>query len=165
MEQMLEKMYRQTYPTYFPAIVSQQISDWISDVERLFKQPVKNVFPYPMDVKKVIDKETGRLKKLSFQIALAGIEKENIKVQLKNKKYLTISVQKPDEEAASENDVEEYEYVNKGISYRDSEISFRIFQDIDLDKFKPSYKDGLLTIDLYVKYPEKDADVIDATIE
>ena len=55
-------------------------------------------------------------------------------------------------------------YVNKGISYRDSEITFRIFQEVDLDNFKPLFKNGLLTIELFVKEFEKDQYIIDAEI-
>lgn len=158
----LQKSYRQVCPTYFPTIFSQEISNWITEVERLFKQPIKNVFPYPMDIIKMFNKETGKLRNLRFQIALAGIVKEGINVRLKDHKFLTISVTHPDEVT---NDEVTEEYVNKGISYRDAEITFRIFQDIDLDKFKPVFKNGILTIDLYVKEPEKSSDIIDAKID
>ena len=152
---------RQTCPSYFPTLFSQNISDWINDVERLFKEPIKNVFPYPMDIIKVFDKTTGKLKKLSFKVALAGLSKEEIKVQIKNKKFLTISVNKADKAEDIESEVEEY--VSKGISYRDSEVTFRIIQEIDMDQFKPVFKNGLLTIDLYIKEVEN-SDIITADI-
>ena len=75
----LQKIYRQTCPSFFPTIFSEDISNWINEAERLFKQPIKYVFPYPMDIKKIVDKETGKLKSLSFQIALAGLEKMKLK--------------------------------------------------------------------------------------
>lgn len=154
--------YPQTCPTYFPTLFSQSISDWINDVERLFKQPIKNVFPYPMDIIKVFNKDTGKLKKLIFKVALAGLSKDEIKVQIKNKKFLTISVNKTNEQENSNAEVEEY--VNKGISYRDSEVTFRIIQEIDMDQFKPIFKNGLLTIDLYMKEAENYNDIITADI-
>lgn len=153
---------RQTCPSYFPTIFYQPISDWINDVERLFKQPIKNVFPYPMDIVKIFDKTTGKLKKLTFKVALAGLSKDEIKVQIKNKKFLTISVNKADEQDAAESEVEEY--VSKGISYRDSEVTFRIIQEIDMDQFKPVFKNGLLTIDLYMKKESENSDIITADI-
>lgn len=153
---------RQTCPSYFPTLFSQEISDWINDVERLFKQPIKNVFPYPMDIIKVFNKETGKLKKLVFKVALAGLSKDDIKVQIKNKKFLSISVNKKDEQVSSELEVEEY--VSKGISYRDSEVTFRIIQEIDMNQFKSEFKNGLLTIDLYMKESENYDDVITADI-
>lgn len=152
---------RQTCPSYFPTLFSQEISDWINDVERLFKQPIKNVFPYPMDIIKIFDKSSGKLKKLTFKVALAGLSKEDIKVQIKNKKFLTISVNRGDEQDICESEIEEY--VSKGISYRDSEVTFRIIQEIDIDQFKPEFKNGLLTIDLYMKENES-SDIITAEI-
>lgn len=152
---------RQTCPSYFPTLFSQDISDWINDVERLFKQPIKNVFPYPMDIIKVFDKESGKLKKLTFKVALAGLDKNDIKVQIKNKKFLTISVNKLTDDQNLENELEEY--VSKGISYRDSEVTFRIIQEIDMDQFKPVFKNGLLTIDLYMKEAEN-FDIVTAEI-
>lgn len=152
---------RQTCPSYFPTLFSQDISDWINDVERLFKQPIKNVFPYPMDIIKVFDKESGKLKKLTFKVALAGLDKNDIKVQIKNKKFLTISVNKLTDSQMIENELEEY--VSKGISYRDSEVTFRIIQEIDMDQFKPIFKNGLLTIDLFIKEIEN-SDVVTAEI-
>lgn len=157
----IQKDYRQNYPSYFPTVWSKEISNWIDEVERMFKQPIKNVFPYPMDIIKVFDKENGRLRNLSFQVALAGISKDEIKVQLKNRKFLTISVQKNEQD---EDESTISEYVNKGISYRNSEVTFRIFQDVDLDKFKPIYKNGLLKIDLYIKEVDRNLDIIDAEI-
>ena len=161
MEKQIQKIYRQSCPAYFPTIFSQEISNWIDEVERLFKQPIKNVFPYPMDIIKVFNKDTGKLKCLKFQIALAGLNKDELKVQLKDKKYLTISVRQADSQ--SDDSVIE-EYVNKGISYRDSEITFRIFQDVDLDKFKPLFRNGLLTIELFVKESIEEPDIINAEI-
>lgn len=152
---------RQTCPSYFPTLFSQEISDWINDVERLFKQPIKNVFPYPMDIIKIFDKSTGKLKKLTFKVALAGLSKDDIKVQIKNKKFLTISVNKGDDEDSPDTEIEEY--VSKGISYRNSEVTFRIIQEIDMDQFKPIFKNGLLTIDLYIKEIEN-SDIITADI-
>jgi len=153
---------RQTCPSYFPTLFYQPISDWINDVERLFKQPIKNVFPYPMDIIKVFDKSSGKLKKLIFKIALAGLSKDEIKVQIKNKKFLTIAVSKADEQDLGETEVEEY--VSKGISYRDSEVTFRIIQEIDLEKFKPVFQNGLLTIDLYLRENDNSSDIITAEI-
>ena len=160
MEQ-IKKIYRQTCPSYFPTIFSPEISNWIDEVEKLFKQPIKNVFPYPMDIIKIFDKTSGKLKSLKFQIALAGLSREDLKVQLKDKKFLTISVNQGVRDV--DNSIIE-EYVNKGISYRDSEITFRIFQEVDLDNFKPLFKNGLLTIELFVKEFEKTQDIIDAEI-
>ena len=156
---------RQYFPTYFPTVTSGPIQKWISDVEQLFKQPIKEVFPYPIDVKKVYSTKTGKLIKLVFDVALAGLTKDSIKVQLKKGKYLTIKIEKP-EENMNTNPEEEIEYVcsSKALSYREGEVTFRIFTDVDMEKFKPTFNNGLLEIELYVKEPAKDEDVVEADI-
>lgn len=167
METTIQKIYRPFVgPTYFPAIFSQDLSNWINELEKLFKQPIKNAFPYPMDIVKIYTPgESPKLQCLRFDIALAGISKECIKVQLKNKKFLTIFIEKPQVAQDSLNQQTVCsEYVNKGISYRNADITFKIFHDVDLEKFKPIFKNGLLTIDLYVKDVDKEADIIDAEI-
>lgn len=160
---------RQYFPTYFPTVTSVPLQKWINEVEQLFKQPIKEVFPYPIDVKKVYSNKTGKLIKLVFDVALAGISKDCIKVQLKKEKYLTIKIEKPIEEVKEDNETdEEVEYVisSKVLSYREGEITFRIFNDVDLAKFNPTFKNGLLEIELYAKESAKeDEDVITASIE
>ena len=159
------------FPTYFPTVSNAVLSKWVDDVEHLFKQPIKEVFPYPIDVKKVYSNKTGKLIKLVFDVALAGLEKDCINVQIKKGKYLVIKIEKPktdvtnqENETESDEDIE-YVYSSKVLAYRDGEISFRIFNDIDLDRFKPTYRNGLLEIELYTKEPSKEEDVIEAMID
>ena len=158
---------RQYFPTYFPTVTSDSLQKWLADVEQLFKQPIKEVFPYPIDVKKVFSSKTGKLIKLVFDVALAGLTKDYIKVQLKKGKFLTIKIEKPEVQTDEKESDEEIEYVvlSKALSYRDGEITFRIFNEIDTEKFNPTFKNGLLEIELYIKEQAKDDDVITASIE
>ena len=164
---MNDLIRRQLFPTYFPTVTSDSLQKWLTDVEQLFKQPIKEVFPYPIDVKKVFSNKTGKLIKLVFDVALAGMTKDCIKVQLKKGKFLTIKIEKPEQPAEQQESDEEVEYVvlSKALSHRDGEITFRIFNEIDVDKFNPTFKNGLLEIELYVKEPSKDDDVITASID
>ena len=164
---MNDLIERQMFPTYFPEVTSDPLQKWISNVEQLFKQPIKDVFPYPIDVKKVFSNKTGKLIKLVFDVALAGLTKDDIKVQLKKGKYLTIKVEKLAVATPETESEEEVEYVisSKALSYRDGEITFRIFNDVDLDKFKPKFENGLLEIELYTKEQAKEDDVITASID
>lgn len=163
------ELMRPVFPTYFPTVTSDSLQKWLDGVEQLFKQPIKDVFPYPIDVKKVFSNKTGKLIKLVFDVALAGLTKDDIKVQLKKGKYLTIKVERLAEvpKDTGEENEEEVEYVisSKALSYRDGEITFRIFNDVDLDKFKPRFENGLLEIELYTKEQAKDDDVITADID
>lgn len=169
---MNDLISRQLFPSYFPTVTSDSLQKWINGVEQLFKQPIKEVFPYPIDVKKVFSSKTGKLIKLVFDVALAGLSKEYIKVQLKKGKYLTIKIEKPETpvEKAEDKDPEndeavEYIYSSKALSFRDGEITFRIFNDVDVDRFKPTFVNGLLNIELYVKEQIKDEDVVTAELD
>ena len=150
-------------PIVFPTITNETIQKLVSEVEQSFKQPIKQVFPYPIDIIKYYSNEARKIVKLEFNVALAGISKDEIKVQLKKGKFLCISIERnnPDE---IDDGLEEI-YVSKSISYRDGEISFKLFSDVDMDRFKPVFKNGLLTIDVYFKDIIKDEEVIDIEIQ
>ena len=126
-----QKLIRSAQPSYFPNFWSNKLANWIDEVERMFKEPIKNVFPYPMNIIKTFDKETKNLRSLSFQIALAGVSKDCIKVQLKKGKILTISVN-PTNEAIDE----DTEVVVNGICNRTAEVSFKIFFEVDVKNKK-----------------------------
>ena len=155
-----QNLIRSAQPSYFPNFWSTKLANWIDEVERMFKEPIKNVFPYPMNIIKTYDEKTKNLKSLSFYVALAGIRKEDIKVQLKKGKILTISVN-PFGGAIADED-KNSEVVVNGICNREAEISFKIFFEVDIEKFKPVFKDGLLSIELFVKEAAADNDVLTA---
>jgi len=160
-----QKLIRAASPSYFPNLFSNKLASWIEDVERMFKEPIKNVFPYPMNIIKTFDEKTKNLKSLSFYVALAGIRKEDIKVQLKKGKILTISVN-PFGDVKDEDIIEDKnsEIVVNGICNRQAEISFKIFFEVDIEQFKPTFKDGLLGIELFTKEPTVDNDTITAEL-
>ena len=166
---MTNTIIKQSYPSYFPTIFSNEISELINNVEKYFKQSIKTVFPYPMDIIKVFDKKTGKICKLIFNTALAGVNKSDINVKLKNKKFLTIDINPLSTEENNDqiltDDESEYEFVVKGISYRNASVTFRIIPEIDIEKFKPVFKNGILTIELYVKDQISNDDIIIAELD
>jgi HSP20 family molecular chaperone IbpA len=159
----MNELLRQFGPVVFPTIANETIQRLMNDVEQSFKQPIKQVFPYPIDIIKYYSNEAKKIVKLRFDVALAGISKDDIKVQLKKGKILSISIERgnPDEIDDGLDEI----YVSKSISYRDGEISFKLYSDVDLERFKPIFKDGLLTIDVYFKEIVKDEEVIDIEIQ
>lgn len=164
----MNDLIRDFFPTYFPTVTSDPIQRWITDVEQLFKQPIKQVFSYPIDVKKVYSTTTKKLVKMVFDVALAGIDKDSINVQLKKGgKFLTIKIEQPEEKDEKTEEDIEYIYSSKALTHKNGEISFKLFNDIDVEKFKTgvTFKNGLLHIELYIKEPSKDEDIIDAKIE
>lgn len=159
----MNELLRQFGPVVFPTIANETIQRLMNDVEQSFKQPIKQVFPYPIDIIKYYSNEAKKIVKLRFDVALAGISKDEIKVQLKKGKILSISIERGNPDAI--NDGLDEIYVSKSISYRDGEISFKLYSDVDLERFKPIFKDGLLTIDVYFKEIVKDEEVIDIEIQ
>jgi HSP20 family molecular chaperone IbpA len=159
----MNEILRQFGPVVFPTIANETIQRLMNDVEQSFKQPIKQVFPYPIDIIKYYSNEAKKIVKLRFDVALAGISKDEIKVQLKKGKILSISIERGNHDEI--NDGLDEIYVSKSISYRDGEISFKLYSDVDLERFKPIFKDGLLTIDVYFKEIVKDEEVIDIEIQ
>ena len=95
----MNELLRQFGPVVFPTIANETIQRLMNDVEQSFKQPIKQVFPYPIDIIKYYSNEAKKIVKLRFDVALAGISKDDIKVQLKKGKILSISIERgnPDE--------------------------------------------------------------------
>jgi len=157
-------------PMLFPDLFSEGLFEGLSNLERLFKQPIKDAFPYPLDVKKVYDKKTGKPIKLVFEVALAGVSKNDLKVQLKKGKYLTIKIEQPKEiekptEEKEEESTEATEYILKTLSHRDGEITWKILFDVDTTKFKPTFVNGLLTVELFAKEVDDEEDIVTAKIQ
>ncbi len=159
-------MINELFPTYFPTVANDSIKRWIGDIEQMFKAPVKQVFPYPLDIKKVYSVSTGKLLKIVFEVALAGVKKEDIDVQLKKEKFLTIKVDQKEEVKPEETDEEvEYVYSARTLTHKNGEVTFKLFTDVDLEKFRQSgvkFKDGLLTVEVQMKEADEEDDVIKA---
>lgn len=159
-------MIEELFPTYFPTVASEPIRRLMGDVEQMFKAPVKQVFPYPLDIKKIYSVNSGKLLKIVFEVALAGVAKEAIDVQLKKEKYLTIKVNQTEEPKPVNSDEEvETVYSTKTLTHKNGEVTFKLFTDVDVDKFRQNgvvFKDGLLKVEINVKDPDDSADVIKA---
>ena len=184
---MKSSLIRDFFPTYFPTVFpTDALRNWAEEAEQLFKQPIKQAFPYPIEVKRVYSSATGKLKKLTFEVALAGLSENDIHVQLKQNKWFTIKIEHKDEDTPAEvensnetekdtavvksdvcDEIDDVVYSTKSIARRDAEITFKLLSEIDIDKFKNGvqFKNGLLTVELYPKEQTiEDADVIDAPI-
>lgn len=168
----MNDLIRDFFPTYFPNVLpTESLLKWADEAERLFKQPIKQAFPYPIEVKRIYSSTTGKLIKMVFEVALAGISQENIKVQLKKDKFITIKVlpetEIPEESEDAKSENVDVVYSSRSIARRDGEITFKLFNDVDIEKFKNGvkFKNGLLTIELYPQDQTiKDEDVIEAEI-
>jgi HSP20 family protein len=82
-------------------------------------------------------------KKYSLELAVPGIDKKDLKIEV-NEDILTISM-----EQKQENEEEVTGYKRREFSYASFCRSFYLPEDTNRDKIDASYKDGILTVDLH----------------
>jgi len=87
-------------------------------------------------------------KKYSLELAVPGIDKKDLKIEV-NEDILTISM-----EQKQEKEEEVQGYKRREFSYSSFCRSFYLPDDTNRDKIDASYKDGVLTVDL-LKTEEK----------
>ncbi len=105
-------------------------------------------YPYNLS----IVKEGEDVKRYILEIALAGVGKNNIDVDVKSD-ILTVNVSK--DEGIVESDAETVTYLKRGISRRKSTFSYKLdTNQIDVKKIQSTYIDGLLTVIVPVKKKE-----------
>lgn len=105
---------------------------------------------YPYNLSVVKDGED--IKRYILEVALAGVGKNNIAVDVKND-VLTVNVIKDNVQVENKN--EELIYLKHGISRRKSTFSYKLdTNQIDVKKIQSTYIDGLLTVIIPVKKKE-----------
>ncbi|MFO7575852.1 MAG: Hsp20/alpha crystallin family protein [Bacteroidales bacterium] len=82
-------------------------------------------------------------KKYSLELAVPGIDKKDIKIEV-NEDILTVSM-----EQKQENEEEGSGYKRREFSYSSFCRSFYLPDDTNREKIDASYKDGILTVDLH----------------
>ena len=105
-------------------------------------------YPYNLSV----TKKEEDIKQYTLEVALAGVGKNNIAVDVKSD-ILTVSVTK--EDTTFENKDEDTTFLKRGISRRKSTFSYKLdTNQIDVKKIQSTYIDGLLTVTIPVKKKE-----------
>lgn len=100
-----------------------------------FFTPALDVKPnYPVNIYEADDG-------LKFEIAVVGIDEENINIEIKDGNVLNVSYQKPEE--AEEND---NNYICRTIANRSFSLGWRVSSKYDLDKIEANVDKGLLTL-------------------
>jgi HSP20 family molecular chaperone IbpA len=118
------------------------------DVDSAF-QNIKT--PYPTNIYGVPKKDSSEMATYFIEVALAGIGKENISVTV-DKDMLNLEVEVKDKD-------QDIKYFKKGISQKTATMTFGI-SNININKIKTSYIDGILKIELPVKVKEVTKKVI-----
>lgn len=103
---------------------------------------------YPCNILVTKDDE-GEIKKYTLEVALAGIGRDNINIDIKDD-VLTVQVSKEDKDPE-----EGHFYLKRGISRRKSTFSYKLdTNQVNIKNIQSTYIDGLLTVTLPVKKKE-----------
>lgn len=132
-----------------PALFNQHwLRDALSAFDRWDKAFELSGVHYPYDISYLKD-ENGNPTHYRLDIALAGIGRDNIKLNVKDQQLIVDVVR------GSERSQEpEGTWLKTGISYRDAKLQFQLGKDVDVKKIRSSYKDGLLRVTIPVKQPD-----------
>ena len=100
--------------------------------DSLLSQTPKKI-GYPVDVK-TTDKG------LEFDVAVVGLDKKDVKIEIKDDNILSIAYQKNDKTEPESN------YIYKGITHRSFNMAWKIHTKFDLSKLSAKMDKGLLKI-------------------
>jgi len=95
---------------------------------------------YPYDVKVIMDEKTNKPSEYYIEVALAGINKDELNVQLTNDGGLSIEVNP--ERKARENE----RLLRNQISYAKKSIVFDLVKECDVKGIESKFNNGLLSI-------------------
>jgi HSP20 family molecular chaperone IbpA len=139
-----------------PALFNQHwLQDALSAFDKWDKAFELSGVHYPYDISYIKD-ENGDPSHYRLDIALAGVGKDNIKLNVKDQQ-LIVDVQRGSDRLEEPKSA----WLKTGISYRDAKLQFQLGKDVDVKKINSSYKDGLLRVTIPVKQP----DITDITIQ
>lgn len=128
-----------------PALFNESwFTDIFKDIDRAFDIPNAT---YPYNIVAETDPQGSPLA-YYIEVALAGVGKDNIKVNVKEG-HLIINVEKEDAEPD-----EHTVYHRKGISRRKGQLSFTLKDNTDVKSISSTYTDGLLRVKVPVVRPE-----------
>ena len=114
-------------------------NSFFKDVDKAFEAPGVH-YPYNIIVHK--SKDTNEPLEYEIQVALAGLNKNDIKIQVKENK-LIISIN-PQEETVSDDHF--ISYLRNGISYRKATLEFSLAKEVDASSINSKFKEGLLKV-------------------
>jgi HSP20 family molecular chaperone IbpA len=111
-----------------------------------FFQPACDKKPkYPVNIFEIKDELNPGLQ---FEIAVVGLDDDDIDIEIKDGDTLTISYDKPElsaEEVAVGNEIKR-NWIHKGIAQRSFSLGWKIGNKFELDEISANVDKGLLTI-------------------
>jgi HSP20 family molecular chaperone IbpA len=152
----------------FPIIMPEMLSGMFDALDQfnnsIFnKNTIKKFFPYPINIYNIIDTKQNKNTTTVIEIALAGFKKDEISVRIIKGKSLTVKLTPENNETYEEGFVRKN--LTYGIAKRDATITWSLNAKVDLEKFKTTYKNGILTICLPLKEEDKNEEIEGIIIE
>ena len=165
------------FETLFNPNYARHLTD---DLEKAFTVQAS----YPYNIKRIQDRDTGALRKILLEFAMAGFERDEISVKVVDDELFVVTGTKADQDSrefaerlASDardmhgvecsvedivGDKEETEteadpevvYLHHGISKRHLRVSFKLGSKMDRSGIKSTFKVGLLVIEIPAKADE-----------
>jgi HSP20 family molecular chaperone IbpA len=121
--------------------------NWLNNITDTWDRALESpnaVYPYNI---KLTRNKSGEPLQYEIELALAGVSKENIEIKVKDAD-LNIEIKHSDE------DLENTDFLRKGISHRKGKLAFSLGEKVNKKKIKSSYVDGLLKVVLPLLEPE-----------
>ncbi len=115
-------------------------NSFFKDIDKAFEAPGVH---YPYDIMVCKSKDTNQTFEYEIHVALAGLTREDIKIQVKEGK-LTINIDPINTKEPTEKHY--VEYLRNGISYRKASLEFSLAKDVDTKNIHSKFKDGLLKV-------------------
>ena len=135
--------------TYFPMTASEFLAKLMNDSlsvgNNIYR---KTSFNYPINTYAVKDDDSN-IVGVIIEIALAGFNKDEIKVDINKDSEIKVAVEKKAEDLSDKSSI-----ITNGISTKPGNIAFTCVVPIDVANTKVTFKDGLLRIDAPIKNEE-----------
>jgi|TARA_R100001591_G_C4342266_1_gene180965 HSP20 family molecular chaperone IbpA len=117
------------------------------ETDTAFRSFVDTKPNYPVDIRQSSEA-------LRIDIAVVGLDKDDIKIETLDGNTLRVSYEKPSIEANDSNE-EAYDYIHRGIARRGFNMGWKIAAKYNLRNIKASMDKGLLSIEIPIHEEEK----------
>jgi HSP20 family protein len=114
-------------------------NSFFKDVDKAFEAPGVH---YPYNILAHSSQETNEPFEYEIQVALAGLNKNDIKIQIKENR-LIISINPSEEKTPDDHFIS---YLRNGISYRRATLEFSLAKEVDATNINSKFKEGLLKV-------------------
>ena len=139
--------------THFPALFNEKWLDTVfGDFNKAYEAPGVH---YPYDILVHHDKEGKEVLEYEIRVALAGLTKDDISIQVKESKLIIDISGDPSQ------DDKNVAYVRSGISYRKATLRFTLAKEVVTESISCKFKDGLLKVFIPLSKPRSTNITID----